>query len=188
MTTINLDPPFMRRTAEAAIRELLERAEPKGRLEEVAHAVVGAALELCRGPKLKSTGCKQSGGESGSDASVAAADLRIGDTAFVVIAGMPDEEHLNQIADALQDAELEVWVITCENRAASWRNELAHCDGVDLSRVVVTSVESFVGQTLSELGAFSSRGNWIKLANLVRIYNDRWVAHGEAPKIRISTM
>jgi hypothetical protein len=51
--------------------------------------------------------------------------------------------------------------------------------------VVVTSVEAFVGQNITELGEFSAKGKADRLRALFDLYNERWVARVGTPGIRI---
>jgi hypothetical protein len=92
---------------------------------------------------------------------------------------------LAQVAEALEDNDLEVWLLTRHDRVTTWTNELERFEGVDMRRVVVTSVESFVGQNISELGDFSSKGKTAQLQELFKLYNERWVAEVGMPGIRI---
>lgn len=101
--------------------------------------------------------------------------------------GLPDDKHLNQIAEAHEDPDLEVWLLVHHDRVASWTNELPKTEGIDLKRVVVTSVAAFVGQNIAEIGKFSARGRSESLAKLFSLYNERWIDQVGTPGIRITT-
>jgi hypothetical protein len=58
-------------------------------------------------------------------------------------------------------------------------------DEIDPARVVVSSVEAFVGQNITELGEFSSPGKSSQLKLLFDLYNERWVGKIGSPGIRI---
>ena len=52
-------------------------------------------------------------------------------------------------------------------------------------RQVVNSVESFVGQNITELAGFSAVGKVSQLKELFELYNTRWIAKVGTPGIRI---
>ena len=85
----------------------------------------------------------------------------------------------------LEDSDAEVWLLTRVDRVATWKNELSNSDGVDIRRVVVTSVEAFVGQNITELGEFSAAGKLSQLQALFDLYNTRWISQVGTPGIRI---
>ena len=51
--------------------------------------------------------------------------------------------------------------------------------------MVVTSVEAFVGQNITELGEFSAKGKLSQLQALFDLYNTRWISQVGTPGIRI---
>jgi hypothetical protein len=51
--------------------------------------------------------------------------------------------------------------------------------------VVVTSVEAFVGQNITELAEFSTKGKATQFQALFDIYNTLWVEKVGTPGIRI---
>lgn len=53
------------------------------------------------------------------------------------------------------------------------------------TQVMDFNFDGIVGQNISELGAFSSKGKTIQLNELFKLYNDRWVAEVGTPGIRI---
>ena len=122
---------------------------------------------------------------SRSDLNARTGDFEIENATIEVAVGLPDEKHLAQVAEALEDNDVEVWLLARHDRVATWRNELEEFEGVDMHRVIVTSVESFVGQNISELGDFSSKGKAAQLQELFNLYNERWVVEVGTPGIRI---
>jgi len=122
---------------------------------------------------------------SRGDAQARTGDFEIEDATIEVAVGLPDEKHLAQVVEALEDTDLEVWLLTRHDRVASWQHELQEFEGVDAKRVVVTAVESFVGQNISEMGGFSVKGKASQLQELFKLYNDRWIAKVGTPGIRI---
>ena len=99
--------------------------------------------------------------------------------------GFPDEKHISQVAAILDEADLEVWLLTRSDRVVTWQSELEKVGGLDSKRVVVTSVEAFVGQNITELGGFSTKGKGESLRTLFEIYNTEWVGKVGTPGIRI---
>jgi hypothetical protein len=56
---------------------------------------------------------------------------------------------------------------------------------MEIKRVVITSVEAFVGQNITEMAGFSAKGKASQLATLFDLYNSRWVDKVGTPGIRI---
>lgn len=173
------------RSAEAVLREILKQAEAKGKSGEVAQYLVGAKLMLRLQREIPVVGYNKGDRRARGDLEARTGDFEIENAMIEVAVGLPDDKHLAQVAEALEDTDLEVWLLTRHDRVATWRNELEEFEGVDMKRVVVTSVESFVGQNISELGAFSTKGKASQLAELFKLYNERWVTKVGTPGIRI---
>ena len=174
------------RSAETVIREILKQADEKGKAGDVAQYLVGAKLMLRLKREIKVVAANKSDRKSRSDLNARTGDFEIENSTIEVAVGLPDEKHLAQIATAQEDNELDVWLLTRHDRVSAWRNELEKYDGVEMRRVIVTSVESFVGQNISEMGNFSSKGKAAQLVELFKLYNDRWVAQVGTPGIRIN--
>ena len=164
------------RTAEAVIRDVLRQAEGKGKSGEVAQYLVAAKLQLRLGREIEVVGYNRGDRRSRFDAEARTGDFEFDGTTIEVAVGLPDEKHLAQVADALEDTDFEIWLLTRHDRVPTWSSELEKAEGVDMKRVVVTSVEGFVGQNISELAEFSPKRKATQLAALVSLYNDRWVA------------
>lgn len=173
------------RSAEAVIRDILKQAEAKGKTGDVAQYLVGAKLNLRLNREIPVVGSNLGDRRSRGDAQARTGDFEIENTTIEVAVGLPDEKHLAQVVEALEDTDLEVWLLTRHDRVASWQHELQEFEGVDAKRVVVTSVESFVGQNISEMGGFSVKGKASQLQALFKLYNDRWIAQVGTPGIRI---
>jgi hypothetical protein len=173
------------RSAEAVIRELLKQAEGKGKSGEVAQYLVGAKLQLRLKKAIPVVGYNKGDRKSRSDLKARTGDFEVANATIEVAVGLPDEKHLAQVAEALEDNDLEVWLLTRHDRVATWRNELEDYEGVDMKRVIIGSVEAFVGQNISEMGDFSTKGKTAQLTELFKLYNDRWVAKVGTPGIRI---
>jgi hypothetical protein len=173
------------RSAEAVIREILKQAEAKGKAGDVAQYLVGAKLMLRLKRDIPVVGSNLGDRRSRGDANARTGDFEIENATIEVAVGLPDEKHLSQVVEALEDTDLEVWLLTRQDRVASWQHELQEFEGVDIKRVVVAAVESFVGQNITEMGEFSVKGKASQLQELFKLYNERWIAQVGTPGIRI---
>ncbi|MCY2924085.1 MAG: DUF4928 family protein [Planctomycetota bacterium] len=172
-------------TAETVITHLLEAARKKGADSQVGCGLLWACLELGFGRDLRIGGRKRTEGRLTLDGGTSTGTFSVGRALFNVVLALPDDKEISQIADALEDSKFEVWLLTRSDRVATWRNELDHCEGIDPSRVVVTSVEAFVGQNIAELSEFAADRKVVQLRALFDLYNSRWVAQVGTPGIRI---
>lgn len=176
------------RSAEAAIMDVLEQAEAKGRIGSVAQYLVGAKLQL-RFPSKRDAitlfASNQGDRKSRGDAEQRRGDFDLGEYVIEVAAGAPDAKHVEQIATILEDADAEVWLIVRGNRLQFWKDEISRAE-LDHRRVVVAAIELFVGQNVTELGDLSARGKADQLAKLFHIYNEVWIDQLGSPGIRVT--
>ena len=107
------------------------------------------------------------------------------DAVIEVALGLPDEKHVSQVVDILEETDVEVWLLTRVERVETWKKELQRIIGADMKRVVVDSVEGFVGQNVTELGRFSCKGKTENFVALFDIYNQHWIEAVGTPGIRI---
>jgi hypothetical protein len=187
-TIIEEDPLEVRlrgRTAEATVRELLLAAEEKGKSGDVAQYLVGAKLALRLNRPIPVYPANKSDRTSRFDPAPRLGDFEIENAVIEVAVGIPDDKHLRQVAEIQDKSDAEVWLLTRADRVETWQKELANTEDVQIKRVVVTSVESFVGQNITELGEFSAKGKVEQLKALFALYNTRWVAKVGTPGIRI---
>lgn len=173
------------RSAEAIVRDVLKQAEEKGKAGDVAQYLVGAKLTLRFGRDIPVHPANKGDRKSRSDQEARAGDFEIENAVIEVAIGLPDDAHTSKVVEALEDSECEVWILTRADRVAMWKSELEDLLGLNMRRVVVTSVEAFVGQNVTELGEFSSKGKAVKLGELFEIYNTRWIDKVGSPGIRI---
>jgi hypothetical protein len=173
------------RTAEAVISDLLLAAEEKGKSGDVAQYLVGAKLALRFKREIPVHPANKSDRTSHVDPTPRLGDFEIENAVIEVAVGLPDDKHLHQIAEILDKSDAEVWLLTRADRVPTWKNELEAAEGVETKRVVVTSVEAFVGQNITELGEFSAKGKAEQLRALFELYNTRWVGDVGTPGIRI---
>ena len=173
------------RSVESTIHEILIQAEDKGQSGNVAQYLVGAKLELRFNISLAIAPANSSDRKNRSDPNAKLGDFHIEDAVIEVAIGLPDQKHLDQVGDIVDNTNHAVWLLTRSDRTESWKSELRRCIGPHLKRVVVTSVESFVGQNISELGSFSIKGQQDKFRELLELYNHKWVRSVGTPGIRI---
>lgn len=175
------------RSAEAAIADVLDQAEAKGRAAAVAQYLVGAKLQL-RFPKKRELivlhGSNKGDRKSRGDEQQRRGDFDLGDLVIEVTVGAPDAKHVEQVATILEDADAEVWLVVRGDRQQFWKDEVERAE-IDQRRVVVASIELFVGQNVTELGGLSAKGKAEQLSELFRIYNDVWIAKLGSPGMRI---
>jgi hypothetical protein len=173
------------RSAEAILHEVLKQAEDKGKSGDVAQYLVGAKLALRFKRDIPIFPANKADRKSRSDRDARLGDFQIENAVIEVAVGLPDEKHVAQVAEALEVTDSEVWLLTRADRVATWKNELGSTEGLDIRRVVVTSVEAFVGQNITELGEFSAKGKVAQLQALFDLYNTRWITQVGTPGIRI---
>jgi len=172
-------------SAEAIVHNVLTEAEDKGKSGDVAQYLVGAKLALRFNRDIPVLPANKADRKSRSDREARLGDFELENAVVEVAVGLPDDKHVAQVAEALEHSDSEVWLLTRADRVATWKNELSGSDGVDIRRVVVTSVEAFVGQNITELGEFSAKGKLSQLHALFDLYNTRWISQVGTPGIRI---
>ncbi|HYV37999.1 MAG TPA: DUF4928 family protein [Gemmataceae bacterium] len=175
------------RSAESVIRDVLKQAEEKRKTGDVAEYLVRAKLFLRFNLETPVYPANKSDRKARGDPDARLGDIELATTVFEIAVGLPDEKHLKQIDNALESPDIEVWLLTRFDRVATWTNELAeYLETADVRRVIVTSVESFVGQNISELAKFSSSEKTAKLKELFHVYNTKWIDEVGTPGIRVS--
>ncbi len=173
------------RSAESVIADLLDQADNKGKSGDVAQYLVGAKLRHRFNVDIPALPANKGDRKSRADKEARAGDFEIADAVIEVAVGLPDEKHLAQVAEAIEESDREVWLLTRADRVEVWKVELKKYLGIETRRVVVTSVEVFVGQNISELGKFTSKGKEENLNALFEIYNTHWIATVGTPGIRV---
>jgi hypothetical protein len=187
-TIIEQDPLEARlrdRSAEVVIGELLLAAQEKGKGGEVAQYLVGAKLALRFNREMPVYPANKSDRSSHFDPAPRLGDFEIENAVIEVAVGLPDEKHISQIGEILEKSDAEVWLLTRADRVVTWQTEIKAAENIKSSRVVVTSVEAFVGQNITELGEFSTKGKADRLRELFEIYNSNWISKVGTPGIRI---
>jgi hypothetical protein len=167
------------------IGDLLKQADEKNKAGDVAQYLVGAKLKLRFDEEIPVRGANKGDRKSIGDSQARAGDFEIRDGVIEIAVGLPDDKHISQIADALDQSDAEVWLLTRADRVLTWKNELEKSDEIDDKRVVVTSVEAFIGQNVTELGKFSASERTAQLKALFKIYNEVWVRKVGNPAIMV---
>lgn len=174
------------RSAEAVVADLLEQAEERGKAGAVAQYLVGAKLQLrFPGIQIPTHPYNKGDRKKRGDDDARLADFELAEGVIEVALGMPDEKHIEQVLTALDDSEAEVWLLARSHRVAAWQAEVGRIESSLRQRVVVTSVEMFVGQNVSELAAFSLKAKGETLLALFQIYNEVWVSKLGPPSLRV---
>jgi hypothetical protein len=163
----------------------LLQAEEKAKSGDVAQYLVGAKLALRFKRDIPIHPANKSDRKSFFDKGAKLGDFEIENAVIEVAIGLPDPKHLEQVAEILDNSDAEVWLLTRADRVGTWRSEIKGADDVDGKRIVVTSVEAFVGQNITELAEFSAKGKATQLASLFDLYNSKWVEQVGTPGIRI---
>jgi hypothetical protein len=173
------------RTIENVIHGLLLEAEEKRKSGDVAQFLVGAKLSLRFKRAFPVQPSNKSDRKSLFDPKAKLGDFEIENAVIEVAVGPAEEKHIEQIAQILEQSESEVWLLTRSDRVAGWKNEIKASQDIDSKRVVVTSVEAFIGQNITELAEFSAKGKAAQLMALFDLYNNTWVKQVGTPGIRI---
>lgn len=106
--------------------------------------------------------------------------------AIIKVAVKPlNHQHYEELKQRTSRSKMEVWLLTRSDRWVGWRDAVKGCAEIPRDRVVVRSLESFVGQNITELAGFSAAGKVSQLKELFELYNTRWIAKVGTPGIRI---
>jgi len=156
------DPASPVRVVIASILEIAARRNQSG---PVAQHLVGAKLAL-RFPDLTVDCFPYSAAD---DQSGRAGDFRIGNTAFHVTVA-PNLGHVARCEKNISEG-LAVFLLVCESKVSAAK---ALLETRNLQNMVAAeSVESFVGQNISELAKFTSDGRSSMMAQLLENFNNR---------------
>jgi hypothetical protein len=181
---INQDKPLIARynkgTAKAVIADILDQAQEKKRAKDVAEYLVGAKLQLRFGqdaatPKNVNTPNRDE-----------PSDFRVGDAAIETTVNPVDARHLTQITQILKNTTMDVWLLVRLQDCGNWQHAVDEQFPQELGgRVFVSAIEKFVGQNVSEIGRFDKTKVAETLAELFRIYNERWLPETARSGLRI---
>ena len=172
-------------TAESVIRDILKQADCRGKSGDVAQYLVAAKLETRLRIDLPLNPVNKRDHKRFDDTGARTGDFEIQDATIEVAIGGPDAKHLLQIEETLKGTDRQMWLLTRHEQVEKWRKALAALPDINKNRVVITSVESFVGQNIAEIGQFSAAHTAETFQNLFCRYNERWVAELGTPAMRI---
>ncbi len=173
------------RSAESVIRDVLEQGDARSKSGDIAQYLVAAKLELRLGIELPLHPANKGDRKGFDDTSARTGDFEIEDATLEIAIGPPDGKHLAQIEDTIQETTRQVWLLTRHSHLHKWQQMLGGLKKVDDKRIVVSSVESFIGQNVSEIAAFSASRTAGTLQQLFDLYNNRWVAALGTPAMLI---
>jgi hypothetical protein len=152
------------KTTRQIVHEILVAAQENGKLGAVAQYLVGAKLQL-RFPEI-----------AVSNDSYSTADIQLGrkgdflikDTAFhVTVAPMP---AVYEKCRSNLDAGYRVYLLVPDDAVIGSRQ---NAELTAKGKIAVESIESFVGQNVEELSAFSQKGLLTEFLKLLQTYNQR---------------
>lgn len=153
-----------RKSTRQLIHDILMVANQTGKLGAVAQYLVGAKLQL-RFPDLDVSNDSFS---TADDQLGRKGDFLVGDTAFhVTVAPMP---AVYEKCKTNLDAEYRVYLLVPEDKVVGARQ---NAESVAAGMISVEAIESFVGQNIEELSAFSQKMLLAELLKLLETYNTR---------------
>jgi hypothetical protein len=149
----------------SVVADILAAAQQRNQGGPVAQHLVGAKLAI-RFPHLSVRNSSYSAADEQTGRS---GDFHIGKTAFHVTVA-PNMGHVKRCAQNVKDG-LSAIVLVLDSKLAAAR-ALLETEGLE-NKVVAESIESFVGQNLSELAEFAPAKFAENLSSLLEEYNRR---------------
>jgi Domain of unknown function (DUF4928) len=156
------------RPIRSVIVDILNAAKVRGQDGYVAQHLVGAKLAI-RFRHLPNIEVSNYPGSASDDQAGRAGDFEIGDAAFHVTVA-PSEATIRRCQQNVANGLASVLIVPDAKLAMA--RGLAEQAGL-LSDISVEALESFVGQNISELGAFDRDGLKREFALLLQVYNER---------------
>lgn len=153
------------RPARNLVGEILSKAQERNQSGPVAQHLVGAKLTI-RFPDITIGNFPYSASD---DQAGRAGDFHVNNTAFHVTVA-PNLHHVDRCAKNIRQG-LAVFMLVADEKLLAART-LLETKNLD-TKVAVESVESFVGQNLSEMSEFAPDRFAQKLGELLREYNRR---------------
>lgn len=153
------------KSARFLIGEILDNARQRNQSGPVAQHMVGAKLAI-RFPNMEISNFPYSAAD---DQTSRPGDFYVGNTAFHVTVA-PNMHHVARCAQNLREG-LSAFLLVPDVKLNAAR-ALLETENIE-TRVATESVESFVGQNLSELAEFAPTKFSLKMAALLAEYNQR---------------
>lgn len=173
--------PLAHQRPHALIRSIMERADEKGVRREVAEHLIGATL------MWQVNRCTLPDRASESESIVRRVSrirgFEVQDCVFAIALDPPEFPRIEELRELLKPSNAEVWILASAEQLEDWRSVAAHrlCS----ERVVVTTIETFIGQSISWHGGFSSKGTAAALSAIIKTYNRHMIDTAETPELRI---
>lgn len=105
------------------------------------------------------------------------------DCMFAIALDPPECRCIEKLRELLRPVDTEIWIITSIEQFESWFSMAA--DTLCNEQVVVTTIESFIGQSIAWDAGFSSEGISAALAAIIKTYNRRMIDTDDEPRLRI---
>ncbi|MCI0334163.1 MAG: DUF4928 family protein [Planctomycetes bacterium] len=169
---------FNKGTAKAIVADVLDQAQMKNRAKDVAEYLIGAKLQMLFGESVIPVKNVNTPSDYG--------DFQIGRAAIEVTVNPADQRHIEEITRILRDTTLRIWLIVRLRDREKWQVAVdATFDSIENERIVVTDVETFLCQNVSERGSFEPTGEHETLTAIISIYNERWLPTAGGGGLRI---
>ncbi len=167
-----LESELRRRSVEATLHDLLLAAGGLGCCAELARGLVCAVLAQIFKREIFAS-------------STLPEEFHVNDAVIKVVVDPLNHRHYEELKQRVASSKKEVWLLTCNDLTIGWRDAVGGNTEIQRGRVVVRSIESFVGQNIMELAGFSAAGKVSQLKELFDLYNNRWIAKVGTPGIRV---
>lgn len=162
-------------------RSILSRAARNGIQGEVAQRLIGATLtwQMNRGKAP----ARQDEPANMVRRVPRIRGFEVENCMFTIVLDRPECRRIEELRELLMAADSEIWIITSSEHFGSWFSMAS--DALCNERVVVTTIESFIGQSIFWDGGFSSEGTSAALAAIIKTYNRCLIDAVEDPRLRI---
>lgn len=173
--------PLDIRRPHVMLRSILSCAARNGVQGEVAQHLIGATLTWQMNRRSSPAGASDSGSMVRHVPRIRGFEVE--NCMFTIALDRPECRRLEELRELLMPADTEIWIITSTEHFGSWFSMAS--DTLCNERVVVTTIESFIGQSIARDGGFSSEGTSAALAAIIKTYNRCLIDAVEDPRLRI---
>ena len=165
----------------ALIRSVLTCAARNMIQEEVALRLMHATLEWQMNRCTSATPRTESASTVRRVSQIIGCELQ--DSVFAIELHPPDDRRIDRLSSFLTVSNKEIWVTTSIEQFEPWNNVATRRRWSE--RVVVTTIDSFIGQSISFHGGFDAEKSSMALAAIIKNYNRRVIDTAEDPRLRI---
>ncbi|REK34747.1 MAG: DUF4928 domain-containing protein [Planctomycetota bacterium] len=176
-----LHVPLDTRRPHVMLRSILSSAARSGVEREVAQCLIGATLTWRM--NRRSTSARISDSASIVRRVPHIAGFEVEGCTFAISFDPPQHRRIEELRELLKQSETEIWIITSTEHFESWFRVAE--DALCSERVVVTTIESFIGQSIAWDGGFSPEATSEALAAIIKAYNRYIIDAVEDPRLRI---